>query len=210
MVLDELFPEVDLALRRGRHLDRDDLDAYGFLVDAQPFLEDLYRRYGCALVQADGYFFLKPSGERLGRRVLSIGEMLVGQALALLYLDPATLKERGVVPRVQVIARLTGLVGEARLIHALNFRRRKSVERVAEETLRAEIDKALRSLSAMGFLDLLDEERLRIRCPVIRFTDPVRGLDDASRSLERLLADGSAVELPQTEEPDPERTEDDV
>jgi chromosome partition protein MukE len=99
-ILNELFPDVDLMLRRGRHIGRDDGAAYDYLVDAQPLLEAFYRRFGCELVQqSDGYFYLLPSGDRLGRRQLSAGEMLVGQTLALLYLDPATLQHGGLVSR---------------------------------------------------------------------------------------------------------------
>lgn len=89
-IADEHFPEVDLMLRRGRHVGRDDGTAYDYLADAQALLEGFYRRFACELVQqSDGYFYLLPSGDRLGRRQLSAGEMLVGQTLALLYLDPA-------------------------------------------------------------------------------------------------------------------------
>ena len=78
----ELFPDVDLALRRGRHVDRDDLAWYAFLSDAQAPLERFYRRFGAELVQrSDGFFFLLPSGDKLGRRHLSPSEMLVGQGL---------------------------------------------------------------------------------------------------------------------------------
>ncbi len=87
-IADEHFPEVDLVLRRGRHIGRDDGTAYDYLVDAQALLEGFYARFGCELVQrSDGYFYLLPAGDRLGRRQLSAGEMLVGQTLALLYLD---------------------------------------------------------------------------------------------------------------------------
>ena len=87
-ISDEHFPEVDLALRRGRHVGRDDGTAYDYLVDALDHLEPFYRRFGCELMQrADGYFYLLPSGDRLGRRQLTAGEMLVGQTLALMYLD---------------------------------------------------------------------------------------------------------------------------
>src|SRR5690606_8649566 len=106
VIEDELFPEVDLALRRGEHVDLSDPDRYAFLRDAQRHLEVLYLRYGCQLVQAEGFFYLLPQGDRLGRRHLSAGEMLVGQTLALLLLDPATLRGQGVVPRQQVTARL--------------------------------------------------------------------------------------------------------
>jgi chromosome partition protein MukE len=92
-ISDEHFPEVDLALRRGRHVGRDDGTPYDYLVDALDHLEPFYRRFGCELMQrADGYFYLLPSGDRLGRRQLTAGEMLVGQTLALMYLDPATLQ----------------------------------------------------------------------------------------------------------------------
>src|SRR3954471_20910535 len=75
---DEHYPEVDLALRRGRHVGRDDGTMYEYLVDAQALLEDFYKRFGCELIQrSDGYFYLLPSGDRLGRRQLSAGEMVV-------------------------------------------------------------------------------------------------------------------------------------
>lgn len=204
VILDALFPEVDLALRAGRHIDRDDGDRYAFLVDAQDFLEPFYRRYGCELVHvAEGYFYLLPSGDRLGRRHISAGEMLVGQALALLYLDPATLQSGGVVPRAQLVARLEGLVGTQRLVAALNPRRKggRYDERVAEEAVRLEIDKALRSLAALGFLELI-EDSLRVRAPVLRFAEPVRGLGDPAEALGRLVTEGKVVleEAPPEEE----------
>ncbi|MEO5729056.1 MAG: chromosome partition protein MukE, partial [Byssovorax sp.] len=72
VIRDEHFPETDLALRRGRHVGRDDGTAYDFLVDAADHLEPFYGRFGCELVQrSDGYFYLLPSGDRLGRRQLS-------------------------------------------------------------------------------------------------------------------------------------------
>ncbi|AGP36474.1 chromosome partition protein MukE [Sorangium cellulosum] len=205
VVLDPLFPEVDLALRAGRHVDRDDGDRYSFLVDAQELLEPFYRRYGCELTHAtEGYFYLLPSGDRLGRRHLTAGEMLVGQTLALLYLDPATVQSGGVVPRAQLVARLEGLIGRQRLVVALNPRRKRYDERIAEETVRIEIDKALRALAALGFVDLQEEggrgaapaaraERLRVRAPVLRFAEPVRGLGDRAEALGRLVAEGKVA-----------------
>ncbi|HEY0250923.1 MAG TPA: chromosome partition protein MukE, partial [Kofleriaceae bacterium] len=50
VVIDPSFPELDLALRRGRHIDRDDFAFYTLLTDAQDHLETFYRRYGCELV----------------------------------------------------------------------------------------------------------------------------------------------------------------
>lgn len=193
VIQDELFPDVDLSLRRGAHVDRNDLASYTFLDEAQPFLETLYLRYGCQLVRADGYFYLLPQGERLGRRHLSTGEMLVGQTLALMLLDPATLRSQGVVTRTQVVQRLAQLVGEERLVTALNPRRKRRDERVAQETVRRELDRALRSLGALGFVTPVGDEELQLRQPVLRFTEAVRGFADPAQALEQLVARGEVT-----------------
>ena len=206
VVQDDLFPAVDLALREGRHIASDEPAEYGFVREAQVFLEPLYRRYGCELVQAnDGYFYLRPTGDKLGRRHLSAAEMLVGQALALLYLDPATVQSGGGALRGQIIELLDNLVGKEKLIQALNRRRSgKRSERVAHELVRKEIDQALRSLARLGFVELLDGERLRLRPPVLRFAEPVRGLGDPAAGLQRLIErrDAVLVELESSEELD--------
>lgn len=191
---DEHFPEVDLALRRGRHIGRDDGAAYDYLVDAQALLEGFYRRFGCELVQrSDGYFYLLPSGDRLGRRHLSAGEMLVGQTLALLYLDPATLQHGGLVGREALLQRLSGLLGTEALVRTLNPRKRKYDERIAGETVRMQVGEALRRLADLGFVDLLDDSYLRLRPALMRFAEPVRGLADPNQALERLVARGEVL-----------------
>ena len=178
-IVDDHFPDVDLMLRQGRHIGRDDGTVYDYLVDAQALLEGFYRRFGCELVQrSDGYFYLLPSGDRLGRRQLSAGEMLVGQTLALLYLDPATLQHGGTVGREVLLQRLSGLLGADVLVRTLNPRRRKYDERIAAETVRTQVGEALRRLADLGFVDVIDEARLRLRPALMRFAEPVRGLED--------------------------------
>ena len=202
---DDRFPDVDLMLRRGRHIGRDDGSAYDYLVDAQAILEPFYRRFACELVQqSDGYFYLLPSGERLGRRQLSAGEMLVGQTLALLYLDPATLQHRGVAARDLLLQRLSGLLGAEVLVRTLSPRRKRYDERVAAETVRAQVGEALRRLADLGFVDLLDDTNLRLRPALMRFAEPVRGLSDPHASLERLVARGEVL----LGEADPDANED--
>ena len=194
VILDDRFPDVDLTLRRGRHIGREDGEAYELLVDALDHLEPLYRRFGCELVhQSDGYFYLLPLGDRVRRRHLSAGEMLVGQALALLYLEPATLQTGGVISRERLLERLVTLVGEKALVRTLNPRRRKYDERVAAEAVRASVAVAVRRLSDLGFLDLVDEEQLRVRPALMRFAEPVRGLEDTTSALERLAATGEIM-----------------
>ena len=213
VIRDDHFPETDLALRRGRHIGRDDGTAYDFLVDALDHLEPFYRRYSCELVQqSDGYFYLLPTGDRLGRRQLSAGEMLVGQTLALLYLDPSTLQLGGVVARELLLQRLAGLIGTESLVRTLNPRRKRFDERVAAETVRTQVGEALRKLTDLGFVELVDQARLRLRPALLRFAEPVRGLSDPTSVLETLVARGEVLlaepsegdeSAPEDEEPTP-------
>lgn len=198
---DHVFPEVDLALRRGRHVDREDGDWYQFLLDSLDFLEPLYRRYGCELVaQTDGYFFLKPTSKQFSVRRLSDGEMLVGQALALQYLDPDTVKSGGVVTHEQLLSRLANLISDEDLANRLNHQKKHSSERVIQETIRAKVFTAIQRLARMGFIVKLDQDSFRLRAPLLRFADPVRGLEDRDRALERLIASGDIAPLDDEED----------
>lgn len=203
VILDALFPEVDLALRAGRHIDVDEGGRYELLHDALALLEPFYQRYGWELVRSPaGYFFLLPLSERLPRKHLTTGEMLVGQALALLYLDPVTLETAGSATRSQIVEILQHLVGEERLYLELHPRRRRLDERIAGESVRREIDKAIRSLASLGFCDLVDDERLKLRTPVLRFAEPVQAMEAPTEALARLVARGRAAlgEAPVTED----------
>jgi chromosome partition protein MukE len=75
----------------------------------------------------------------------------------------------------------------------LNPRKRKYDERIAAETVRTQVGEALRRLADLGFVDLIDQERLRLRPALMRFAEPVRGLQDAHTALERLIARGEAL-----------------
>jgi chromosome partition protein MukE len=190
----EAFPEVDLALRRGRQIDRDDAEWYAFLVDAQAILEPFYRRFGCELVhKSDGYFYLLPTSDKLGKRQLSSAEMLVGQALTLLYLDPAAVEGGALVARDQVISQLAGVMGAEPLLRAMNPKRRRLDERVAQETTRNKIAEALRRLATLGFVELVEPNQVKLRSSLLRFAEPVRGTGAPEAALERLVAEGELV-----------------
>jgi len=205
VLLDDLFPDVDLDLRRGRHVGREDGPTYDFLLDAQEHLEPFYRRYGAELVQrADGYFFLLPTNDRLGRRRLTAGEMLVGQTLALLYLDPSTLQHNRTIARELLLQRLSSLVGTEVLIRTLNPRKRKYDERVAAETVRRQVDKAVNSLAKLGFIHAVDSDRIQLRPALMRFAEAVRGADESTAALERLIASGEVDEGEGSNEPEGE------
>lgn len=195
VILDQLFPEVDLALRRGRHVGIDDGLSYQLLLDGQVHLEAFYGRYGCELVHRDNerFFYLLPSGDRLGRRLLPRGHMLVGQVLALLYLDPSAIKQGGVVSRAELLGRLDMLVGTESLVRLFQPQRKKYDDRVVEDLIRNKVDEALRSLEALGFVELRDGAMVRLRPALLRFADPIRGRGDDGAALERLIRQGEVV-----------------
>lgn len=214
VVMDPSFPELDVALRRGRHVDREDFAWYTLLTEAQPHLETLYRRYGCELVhKADGYFYLLPSGDMLSRRQLAPGDMLVGQALALLYLDPATIERGGRITAEDVVAQLVVVLGSDGLIRAFHPKlKRRYDERIAQKNVRAQVGSAIRHLASLGFIDLADDGNLKLRPSLLRFAEPVRGLSAPAEALAKLVAlgevalvtdeDGGAGEADEVNEPD--------
>lgn len=191
VVRDASFPEVDLALRRGRHIHKDDERWYAFLLEAHPLLEEFYRRYGCDLLQrSDGYFFLVPVSDSLPKRHLSIAEMIVGQGLALAYLDPRSVESGGVISRKELLSQLAAVMGESALVHALNPKRKRLDERVMQRNVRNKVGDALRRLAQLGFVELLEGERLRLAPSLMRFAEPVRGLEAPSEALAKLLERG--------------------
>lgn len=214
VILDSDFPELDLALRRGRHIDRDDAAWYELLTQAQEHLEAFYRRYGCELIyKSDGYFYLLPTGDKVSRRQLAPGDMLVGQALALLYLDPAAIQRGGRVTTEELIAQLVAVLGSDALIRAFNPKRKRYDERVAQKTARARVAQAVRHLASLGFVDVTDDQ-LRLRPALLRFAEPVRGLSEPAEALAKLVAQGEVTlepdePEPEAEEPDAEASDDD-
>lgn len=191
VISDERFPATDLALRRGRHFNRDDVDAYEFLLDAQSFLEPFYERYGCELMhQPEGYFYLLPVGDALPRRGLSAPEMIVGQALALCWLSPTTLENKGLVAREELLTQLSSVMGPDTLLRAFNPKRKRLDERLAQQTVRQRVAEALRKLSSLGFVDLSEGDALKLHPSLMRFTEPVAGASSTGDALKTLIAEG--------------------
>lgn len=194
VIEDAEFPVLDLALRRGFHVDRDSAAWYVLLSEGQDLLERFYRRYGCELIhKTDGYFYLLPTGDQLPRRQLSAQDMLVGQALALLYLDPMSLERGGIITREQVIEQLVAALGTAALMAAFLPKRRRKDEQVAQRQTRAKVGEAVRRLAALGFAELLVNEQLRLRPALLRFAEPVRGLAEPAAALAQLVAQGEVA-----------------
>jgi len=129
--------------------------------------------------------------------------MLVGQALTLLFLDPATVECGGVVTREQVLAQLASVVGTDSLLRTLNPKRRRPDERLAEEMVRGKVSEALRRLASLGFVELVDAPlrdgvatetiHVRLRPALLRFAEPVRGEASPEAALKRLIDEGELV-----------------
>jgi chromosome partition protein MukE len=191
VIADASFPEVDLALRRGRHVHQGDEPWYDFLLEAQPLLETFYRRYGCELERrSDGYFFLLPLTDSLGKRHLGVPEMIVGQGLALCFLEPKSVQSGGVVTREELLNQLAHVMGTDALMRTLNPKRKRADERVMQRTVRQKVNEALRRLSQLGFVEILEGDQLRLWPSLMRFAEPVRGLDAPSEALKRLIERG--------------------
>lgn len=197
---DPRFVETDVRLREGGHIDDRDIDLFSFLDDARPHLEAFYDRYGCDLIRSvERYYYLLPRGAAFGQAKLSAGEMLVGQVACLLRLDPTSLRTAMRVPRARVVELLDQLLGQDRIGHALNPKRKRTAA-VGADLIRKEIDLALKTLARLGFVDLEGDD-LRLRAPLTRFLEPLPDGDQAPRQLEELIAEGT-LDPPDGEPPD--------
>jgi chromosome partition protein MukE len=212
VIMDADFPDLDLALRRGRHVDRDDAGWYSLLTDAQELLEPFYRRYGCELIhKTDGYFYLLPTGDKVSRKQLAATDMLVGQALALLYLDPAAVERGGVVTQEEVVSQLSAVLGSDALIGVFSPGKRKAKdERIAQRNVRQRVGEAMRRLAVLGFVELSEENAVRLRAALLRFAEPVRGLSEPAEALAKLVAQGEVALAPDEGEPDSDADSDDA
>ncbi len=192
VIADPLFPSLDHRLRGGFHVDGDDIAEYEFLELAADWLQGFYRRYQCSLVHgAEGYWYLLSEGELLGHRRLGTAEMLLGQVLALMRMDPAWLSETGWIPRAKVLETLEHLLGRERLAGLLAPRSRVRERHADDRRIREAVDKAINALESLGFVRQRRESgELMPRRPLMRFVAPVRGSGDPREALERLVREG--------------------
>jgi len=215
VITDPLFPSLDQRLRKGFHVDSDDIAEYELLEIAADRLEAFYAGYECRLVHGpEGYWYLLSEGDLLGYRRLNLAEMLVGQVLALMRMDPAWLSETGWIPRTKMLETLENLLGRERLGAALAPRRSGRDHHADERKIREAVDKAIRGLEALGFLRLRAETgELLPRRSLMRFVGPVRDSADPADALRQLIRDGEVdLDAPggQQDNEDDDDSEDDA
>jgi chromosome partition protein MukE len=196
-----LFPEVDLHLRAGGHLDARDLARFAYLRDHEAALAAFYARYRCDLVRSThDFYYLRPHGDRLRQRKLTAAEMYVGMTLCLFYLDPGIRAGTGTVSEDQLLDRISTLLGRERLTRTLQQRKRENA--IAEEAQnRSKLHTALQSLVRLGFVER-SGGLIGLRPSLMRFADPVHGHADLAKALEELIRTGDVVR------PVPEGTDD--
>jgi chromosome partition protein MukE len=210
VIADPLFARADLDLRRGKHIGADyDAFLFDFLTGAKPFLDSFYGRYEATLLaREEGYFYLLPDRlavpPPLGQRRLAAMDMLVGQALALMRLDPKWLESNLCIPDMAILALLEQILGEERLLRFIPRRRGKDVDQDARK-LRETFAASLRSLERQCFIKREGRGDAAVVKPlraVMRFADPVRTSEDLEVALQSLIADGQISEGPDDIDPD--------
>jgi chromosome partition protein MukE len=193
VITDSAFAAIDVGLRAGRHYSLDgDILEYEFIQSAEDHLQELYRRYGCRLVQGpESYYYLISDGDLLGQRRLSMGEMLIGQTLALMRMDPAHLSRNGQIADEKLLGMLENVLGQDRLFSLMAPRSRGKDRETDARKIREETDRALNALQRLGFLRRILENEVRWCQPrpaVMRFADPVRESEDLAQNLRGLAA----------------------
>lgn len=204
-----LFVGVDLHLRAGGHLDASDLARFSYVREHEIALEYFYEKYHCDLVRStEDYYYLRPRGDLLRQRALTVAEMYVGMVLCLFYLDPGVRAGTGAVTEDQVFEQLSTLLGRRRLTRTLQQQRRRENAIAEEGKNRAYLRSALRTLRRLGFVEHQRGGKLIPRPSLMRFAEPVHGQADLAYGLERLVRTGDvvrsdqedALELGETEE----------
>lgn len=200
VVLDPAFPAIDLRLRAGVHIGEDDLAAWAFLKSAHSWLSRFYAGFDCRLhIAPEGYAWLVSEGDLLGHRRLSRAEMLSGQVLALMAMDPAYLRNLGGVPVRDVLTRLELLVGPETLAERLVGRQRGTNRVLDTEKVREAVLKALGGLQRLGFLEWnVSLQEIRPRRAILRFAEVAREASDPAQALARLVAGQQAEVEPET------------
>ncbi|MGA7877987.1 MAG: chromosome partition protein MukE [Desulfoferrobacter sp.] len=196
VVTDPLFPGIDHRLRTGVHIDMDDIRSYEFLLQAESFLQVFYEGYACRLVHGpEGYYYLLSEGDLLGRHRLTTAEMLVGQVLALLRMDPTYLQTTGWIPVDHILSHLEMLLSRQRLVELLAPRARGRDTETDNRKIREAVDKAINGLARLEFVTVeRTSGKVLPKKSVMRFTEPVRDVGDLASALEDLIKRGE-VEL---------------
>ncbi len=191
LLLDPLFPAVDVKLRIGWHCDEEDIQEFDFIRINQDQIEIFYELYGYELLYAtEGYFYLHPVSKEIKVYSLGMESMVVSQFLALMKMDPKYLATSGFFELAELIEKIELMLGSSE-VNRIFLKRRKEREMVGKQDIQnfqLAVKKSLRELAGMGFVSINpDFSKIYPRKPIFRFMDPVRDLDDPEEALKSIV-----------------------
>lgn len=195
-IANPVFPQLDCALRAGRHICMDELDNHAFLMDFQAELEHFYRRYNNELIRApEGFFYLRPRSTTLiSRSVLTELDMLVGKVLCYLYLSPERLAHQGIFTLQELYEELLTLADENKLLKLIN--QRSSGSDLDRQKLYDKVKTALNRLRRLGMVFFIgNDDKFHIGESIFRFGADVRSGDDIQEAQLRMIRDGEAITI---------------
>ncbi len=207
LLLDSLFPAIDVKLRVGWHCDEEDIQEFDFIKINQDQIEVFYELYGYELLYAtEGYFYLRPVSKDIKVYSLGMESMVVSQFLALMKMDPKYLETSGFFDLAELLEKIELMLGSNE-VNRIFLKRRKEREMVGEQDIQnfqLAVKRSLRELSNMGFVSINpDFSKIYPRRPIFRFMDPVRDLDNPEQALKSIVkGEDPFAENDETEERD--------
>lgn len=194
----KIFPKVDVMLKCGTHLSQDGTrDEFNFVATHCNGLQTWYRRYGYTLIfNANRYAYLDPQGGDARFKPLRVYDMIAGQALFILLLDPASLQSDGSFKIADLHNTIQRVLGDDGLEKLLQGKRKLPKERVIAKA-RKEFGKAMWKLKELGFISSAgSSEYIYIHKSIGRFGEVVSILEkDPQTAIEELVKIGRAMWL---------------
>lgn len=145
------FAEIDTALRRGRHISRNDIGTYEFITQNFDDFESFYSAYGVRLIQhPDGFFFLLAKGSLMPTRILPRSAMHLGMFIAFKRRDPDLTRSDGRMSIAGLIQDLETSVPADTLAQVYAPKQKASLE---GERIHTEVMRALKVLAELDFIE---------------------------------------------------------
>ena len=150
--LDDAFPELDVTLRRGAHVNRDDYERFQFLVQHYELLARFYSKFGSRLIQhPDGFFFLLSQGGSIPQRLLSKAVMHLGMFIALKARDPEITRASGKIPIAALFREISTSITPELLAKIYAPKQR---EASVDAKIKEELERSIKVLSELGMITL--------------------------------------------------------
>jgi chromosome partition protein MukE len=146
------FAEIDIDLRRGRHISRNEISRFEFITQNFEAYESFYAAYGARLIQhPDGFFFLVAKGSLMPTRVLPRSVMHLGIFIAFKRRDPDLTRTNGTMSIAGLIQDLETSVPPETLVKVFAPKQKASLE---GERVHTEIMRALKMLADLDFIEI--------------------------------------------------------